>query len=118
MTLTTDALITDVPEKNSASMMPPMGGVRDKLFIGNLPRTTTGDDLRTSFTQAGAVAYAMVITDLGTGLSKGLGFVKMTNPVDAERAIRLFDAYHLDERPLTVELAEMSEEHTVYGQVV
>ncbi|CAG0942806.1 partial 60 kDa chaperonin, partial [Anaerolineae bacterium] len=26
MILTTDALITDVPEKNSPNMMPPMGG--------------------------------------------------------------------------------------------
>ena len=77
-----------------------------KLYVGNLSYTTSEDDLRTLFAQAGTVVSAAVITDRDTGTSKGFGFVEMTSQVDAQKAISLFNDYKMGERPLTVNLAK------------
>ena len=47
-----------------------------------------------------------VITDRDTGTSKGFGFVEMTNQVDAQKAITLFNEYKMGERALTVNIAK------------
>lgn len=77
-----------------------------KLYVGNLSYTTSEDELRTLFTQAGTVVSVAVIKDRDTGTSKGFGFVEMTSQVDAQKAISLFNEYKLGERPLTVNLAK------------
>jgi RNA recognition motif-containing protein len=77
-----------------------------KLYVGNLSYTTSDDDLRTLFTQAGTVASVAVIKDRDTGTSKGFGFVEMTNQVDAQKAISMFNEYKMGERPLTVNIAK------------
>jgi RNA recognition motif-containing protein len=80
-----------------------------KLYVGNLSYTTTDDDLRTLFAQAGTVTSVAVIKDRDTGTSKGFGFVEMTTQVDAQKAISMFNAYQLGERALTVNLAKPRE---------
>ena len=77
-----------------------------KLYVGNLSYTTSEDDLRALFAQAGTVASVAVITDRDTGTSKGFGFVEMTNQVDAQKAITLFNEYKMGERALTVNIAK------------
>ena len=77
-----------------------------KLYVGNLSYTTSDDDLRTLFAQAGTVASVAVIKDRDTGTSKGFGFVEMTSQVDAQKAISMFNEYKMGERPLTVNLAK------------
>ena len=77
-----------------------------KLYVGNLSYTTSEDDLRELFAQAGTVASVAVIKDRDTGTSKGFGFVEMTSQVDAQKAITMFNEYQLGERPLTVNLAK------------
>ena len=77
-----------------------------KLYVGNLSYTTSEDDLRALFAQAGTVASVAVITDRDTGTSKGFGFVEMTNQVDAQKAISMFNEYLLGERALTVNIAK------------
>jgi RNA recognition motif-containing protein len=77
-----------------------------KLYVGNLSYTTSEDDLRTLFAQAGTVASVAVIKDRDTGTSKGFGFVEMTSQVDAQKAITMFNEYKMGERPLTVNLAK------------
>jgi RNA recognition motif-containing protein len=77
-----------------------------KLYVGNLSYTTSDDDLRTLFAQAGTVASVAVIKDRDTGTSKGFGFVEMTSQVEAQKAISMFNEYKMGERPLTVNLAK------------
>ena len=77
-----------------------------KLYVGNLSYATSEDDLRTLVAQAGTVVSAAVITDRDTGTSKGFGFVEMTNQVDAQKAISMFNEYMLGERALTVNIAK------------
>lgn len=81
-----------------------------KLYVGNLSHTTTEDDLRTLFAQAGTVASVAVIKDRETGASKGFAFVEMTSQAEAQKAISLFNAQPLGERTLKVDLARPREE--------
>ena len=70
-----------------------------KLYVGNLSYSTSEDDLRTLFAQAGTVVSAAVITDRDTGTSKGFGFVEMTSQVDAQKAISMFNEYQNGRAP-------------------
>ena len=81
-----------------------------KLYVGNLPYTTTDTDLRTLFTQAGSVADVALIKDRDTGRSKGFAFVEMSTQAEAEKAISMFNGYKLEDRELTVNIARPREE--------
>lgn len=73
-----------------------------KLFVGNLPYTATGDELKNHFSAAGEVASATVITDKFSGRSKGFGFVEMADDAAATKAIEMFNGKDMDGRALTV----------------
>src|SRR5438876_12128040 len=45
-----------------------------KLFVGGLPFSVTSERLREVFAAAGVVESATVVTDTGTGRSRGFGF--------------------------------------------
>lgn len=81
-----------------------------RLYVGNLPYTTTGDDLKSMFSAAGAVASASVITDKISGRSKGFGFVEFENDSDADKAIDMFNGKDMGGRPLTVNEARPMQE--------
>ena len=51
--------------------------MESKLYVGNLPYSTTEEDLRELFAQAGAVQSVALIKDRDSGRSKGFGFVEM-----------------------------------------
>jgi cold-inducible RNA-binding protein len=73
-----------------------------KLYVGNLPYTTTNDDLKNVFAAVGAVATATVIMDKMSGRSKGFGFVEFESDSDADKAIEMFNGKDMGGRPLTV----------------
>ncbi|MCL4200145.1 RNA-binding protein [Patescibacteria group bacterium] len=77
-----------------------------KLFVGGLSWDTTEDTLRNHFAQVGPVASAQVITDKFTGKSRGFGFVEMTNPDDAQKAIADLNGSQLDGRSIVVNEAK------------
>ena len=74
-----------------------------KVFVGNLPKATTQEELSTLFAQAGEVTLAEIITDRGTGASRGFAFVTLGTQSEAEKAIEMFNAYSLNERELKVD---------------
>jgi RNA recognition motif-containing protein len=86
-----------------------------KLYVGNLSYTTTDEDLRTLFAQAGTVVSVAVIKDRDSGTSKGFGFIEMTTQAEAQKAISMFNAYNMGERPLTVNLAKPREDRRSAG---
>ena len=49
-----------------------------KLYVGNLSKSTTQDELNTLFAQAGEVTEAEVIKDRKSGESKGFAFITMS----------------------------------------
>jgi len=86
-----------------------------KLYVGNLSYTTSEDDLRTLFAQAGTVASVAVIKDRDTGQSKGFAFVEMSTQAEAQKAISQFNAKDFQDRALTVNLARPREERSGFG---
>jgi len=81
-----------------------------KLYVGNLPYSTTEDDLRSLFSEAGTVKSVALITDRDSGRSKGFGFVEMGSAEEAERAISMFHGSDMNGRALTVNVARPREE--------
>jgi cold-inducible RNA-binding protein len=77
-----------------------------KLYVGNMAKSTTSEELNTLFTQAGKVTAVDIIKDRESGLSKGFGFITMTAQVDADKAISMFNAYSLSEHELKVNIAK------------
>ena len=58
-----------------------------KLYVGNLPYSTTEDDLKELFSAHGTVSSVRLINDRETGRSKGFGFVEFENDDEAKAAI-------------------------------
>jgi len=81
-----------------------------KLYVGNLPYSARDDSLQELFAGAGSVVSANVITDRESGRSKGFGFVEMSNPEEAEKAIQMFNGYSFEGRDLRVSIARPREE--------
>ena len=60
-----------------------------KIYVGNLPFSTTDAQLKNFFEQCGEITSVKIITDKETGRSKGFGFVEFTDTACVESAIAL-----------------------------
>ena len=76
-----------------------------KIYVGNLPWSTTEEELKEMFSTYGTVHSAAVITDRETGRSRGFGFVELDAP-DAEKAIADLDGKDMGGRSLRVNEAQ------------
>ncbi len=76
------------------------------IYVGNLPFSSTSDDLERLFAQHGQVDSAAVIMDRDTGRSRGFGFVEMANNDEARKAIEELDGHDFDGRRLRVNEAQ------------
>lgn len=81
-----------------------------KLYVGNLPYKTTGDDLNDLFSQVGEVLSASVLEDRETGRSRGFGFVEMESREAGNEAIERFNNADYQGRNLVVNEAKPREE--------
>jgi len=72
------------------------------IYVGNLPREATEEDLRKAFESFGEITTAKIITDRFTGDSRGFGFVEMSNNSEAQAAISGLDGKDLKGRALKV----------------
>lgn len=73
-----------------------------KLYVGNLSYDINQDSLEKMFTDFGSVSSAIIITEQGTGRSKGFGFVEMENSDDADKAIKELHDKEIQGRKLCV----------------
>jgi RNA recognition motif-containing protein len=73
-----------------------------KIYVGNLPWSTTSADLEAMFAPHGAVRSAEVISDRETGRSRGFGFVEMETNEGLQAAIAALNGQEINGRPLTV----------------
>jgi RNA recognition motif-containing protein len=81
-----------------------------KLYVGNIPFSTTAQDLQDLFAQAGTVASVDLIFDKFTGRSRGFAFVAMTTGEEAQQAIEKLHGYSMDGRNISVNEARPKEE--------
>ena len=77
-----------------------------KLYVGNLPFTSTEEDLRGVFERHGSVDSVAVITDRETGRPRGFAFVEMSEESAASDAIRALDGSDLGGRSIRVNEAQ------------
>jgi RNA recognition motif-containing protein len=73
-----------------------------KLFVGNIPHSTTEAELRTFFEPHGKVDQVSVVTDRDTGRSRGFAFVEMADSGEAEKAIAALNGKELGGRALNI----------------
>jgi len=72
------------------------------IYVGNLSREVTEDELRQAFEAFGQVATVNVIKDRYSGESRGFGFVEMATKAEAQAAINGLNGTSLGERTLSV----------------
>lgn len=87
-----------------------------RLYVGNLTVTTTARAVRELFTEAGTVTACELIRDHPSGRLTGFAHVTMSSYAEAEEATRLFNAYALDDRILTVKAAKTRAERRSYAE--
>ncbi len=71
------------------------------LYVGNLPWSTTEEELTSVFSNSAEVVGVRIITDRETGRSKGFGFVEVQDD-SLEKAIDEMNGYTLEGRTLVV----------------
>jgi RNA recognition motif-containing protein len=76
--------------------------VGKKIYVGNLPFTTTSESLTEVFSPFGQVDSSKIIMDRDTGRSKGFGFVEMSDSSAADSAITKLHGSDYGGRSLTV----------------
>ena len=73
-----------------------------KLYVGNLSFETTENDIKDAFERFGTVSEARIMTDHGTGRSRGFGFVTMGSSSEGQAAISALHGTDMAGRNLTV----------------
>jgi RNA recognition motif-containing protein len=86
-----------------------------KLFVGNLSFNTTENDLQDAFAAHGTVVETNLMMDRVSGRPRGFGFITMSTPEEAQKAIAAMNGAQLDGRALTVNIARPREERPPGG---
>ena len=81
-----------------------------KLYVGNVPFSTTTQDLQNLFAQQGTVESVELISDKFTGRSRGFAFVSMATPEEGQKAIQALNGLSIEGRALTVNEARPKED--------
>jgi cold-inducible RNA-binding protein len=87
----------------------------NKLFVGNLSFNTTENDLNDAFAAHGTVTETNLMMDRTTGRPRGFGFITMSTPEEAQKAIAALNGSQLGGRALTVNVAKPREERPAGG---
>lgn len=72
------------------------------IYVGNLSRETTEDELRQAFEAFGQITSVNIIKDRYSGESRGFAFVEMASKSEAQTAINELNGKQLGERTLSV----------------
>jgi RNA recognition motif-containing protein len=78
-----------------------------RIYVGNLPFSSTEDDLKQLFSSHGEVVSVSVVTDRDTGRPRGFAFVEMEN--GASEAISALDNRDFGGRNIKVNEAKPRE---------
>jgi len=95
--------LTDSAEKAASRM-------EVQVYVGNLSKSITHEELNTLFMKAGDVTSVKMITDKRSGQSKGFAYVTMSVQSEADKAVSMFNSYSLSDQQLKVHLARPREQ--------
>ena len=73
-----------------------------KLYVGNLPYSTSETELEELFGRTGSVDSVNVVRDMATGRARGFAFVEMATEEEPQHAIQELDQQDVGGRSLTV----------------
>jgi hypothetical protein len=73
-----------------------------RLFVGNLPFSTTAEEIRALFAQFGEIADVHIVIDRETSRPRGFGFVSFATDEQAARATEKLNGQMVGGRPLVV----------------
>lgn len=76
------------------------------IYVGNLPKSTNEDEVRSLFEKHGVVADVKLIKDQYTRDLRGFGFIEMPARAEALKAIQEVNGAELDGRSLIVNEAK------------
>ena len=85
------------------------------IFVANIERKVTDEQLQELFAQHGEIASLKLIKDIDTGVSKGYAFVEMPNDDEAQKAIDALNQFELEGRALAVNEARPKTEYKKSG---
>jgi RNA recognition motif-containing protein len=72
------------------------------IYVGNLSREVTDEELRKAFEAFGQVTSVNIIKDRFSGESRGFGFIEMATKSEAQAAITGLNGTSMGDRTLTV----------------
>ncbi|OBA21016.1 RNA-binding domain-containing protein, partial [Metschnikowia bicuspidata var. bicuspidata NRRL YB-4993] len=75
------------------------------LFVGRLSWNVDDDWLRREFEPSGGVVSARVMMERATGKSRGYGYVDFDSLSAAQKALKDFQGYEIDGRPVNLDLS-------------
>lgn len=73
-----------------------------RIFVGDLAKETSNDQLAACFTQYVSFAKAKVVRTSHDNKSKGYGFVSFLDPMDCAKAIREMNGKYCGARPMKI----------------
>ena len=77
-----------------------------RLYVGNLPFSTTNEELNKMFSHYGTVTEAQVVVNKFSGRSKGFGFVTLQDDAHASKAIAEMNGKEVNGRKIVVNEAK------------
>lgn len=96
-----------------SDFMEGIGKMETRLYIGNMSKETTEEELRTLFSEAGTVESVDIVIDRKNGKSRGFAFVTMSSEAEAEKAVNLFNGKEVDSHTLKVNISLPREDRPV-----
>lgn len=76
-----------------------------KIFVGNIPFSTTEEELVNLFSEYGTISEAALIVDRFNGRSKGIAFITFETEEEAKAAIEAMNGFEIEGRELVVNVA-------------
>ncbi len=72
------------------------------IFVGNLAKEVTDEDLQSLFSEYGTVRSVKIIKDMFSGESRGFGFIEMPAQAEAQKAMTELNTRELKGKKISV----------------
>lgn len=76
-----------------------------EIYVGQISGSVTEDEVRKLFSVVGTVTSVHLVTDPGSGESRGCGYVRMSTDEEAREAVDLLNGAKLGDRLIVVKNA-------------